>query len=659
MRRLCVGLLLALGCTSRPPAGPTVPPGLAAIPPRLAYLCVTPGCEETQTAEIAVRGSRRVAIKRILLSGGGSADFSFVPSETPPFIVGGGSSFTVDVTYKPRGAPAPGEARLLVTYTDASPEESPDRLAPGEISIPLVRRIVGEPFLTVRPGAVQFGVVSVGDAGTRGVRVANEGFGNLVLEIASIDAGHPDFQATLPAMAAMGPDAGFDLPIVFRPTAERYVKSTLTVFATAKEVPPARVTLEGTSLSYPRLAIETAGDVDFGLVPKTKTRTIDRQLVNQGGVDLVISAITVIDVLGDVKLVAPLIDADAGVGLTLRPLERVPLSVLIDGVRAGEVDATIEFSSNDPATPLLQWHVAGTVTDPKVQLTPPTINFGNALADGGTGNVPVGWVINKPLEIMNVGYGPLTVKNIVIVSGGSSQFALSNPTLPATLDRNARLGVDVQFTAATIATFAAEVSVETDDVSNPFAYAQLRAGVGMCGPTTCPIANGTSSCSTGTCQVGMCNSGYYDTDLQPSTGCECREIGTDPGAFCMGSYYAGNLTDESSSATSFTGLVARQDDVDLIVVHGEDQSGFFSDAYDVKIRLDSSDPGIRMCVYHHKGGHDGNCYFSDETCPGNRQYRDDGSLGPDDGADYVIKVFRDPQNAATCTAYTVFMSNGR
>lgn len=648
----------ASGCNTKPPAAPTVPPGLAAVPPRLAYLCVTPGCEETQTAEINVRGSRRVAIKRILLSGGGSSDFSFVASEMPPFIVGGGSSFSVDVTYKPVGAPAPGEARLLITYTDASPDESPDRLMPGEIAVPLVRRIVGEPLLTVKPGSLQFGVVAVAATKTMPVRVANDGFGNLVLQIASADAGHPDLKADLPPQPAMGPDAGFDLPVSFTPSAEGYLKATLSVTATAKEVPPAYVNVEGTSLSYPKLALELPGDVDFGLVGKTKMRAIDRQLVNQGGVDLVISTITVDDALSDVKLLMPIAGT---LPLTLKPLQRVPLSVLVDGITPGDVDATVTFASNDPTMPMFVWRIRGTVTDPKIQLSPLELYFGNTLPDGGTGAIPQGWVITRPLEIKNVGFGPLTIKNVSFVSGTSNLFTLAKvPTLPTTLERDARLAIDVTFRAETIANFSGFVSVESDDAARPFSEASLHAGVGMCGPMTCPIANGTPTCGSGGCEIASCNTGYYNTDGQASTGCECREIsGADPGEFCMSKTHLGNFAD-SGSGSQYTGLIALAGDIDLVTFTGEDKGQIFGDDYDVKITLNSSDPGIRMCVYRNGGRNlPGNCFFSGEVCPSNRFYRHDGSYGSGDDSDYIVKIFRDPQAAPTCTPYTLFVSNAR
>ena len=52
------------------------------------------------------------------------------------------------------------------------------------------------------------------------------------------------------------------------------------------------------------------------------------------------------------------------------------------------------------------------------------------------------------------------------------------------------------------------------------------------------------------------------------------------------------------------------------------------------------------------------CILDEESCPGDRNYRKDGSLGPDDSADFTIKVFRSPQSAPSCTTYTIFVSNG-
>jgi hypothetical protein len=277
--------------------------------------------------------------------------------------------------------------------------------------------------------------------------------------------------------------------------------------------------------------------------------------------------------------------------------------------------------------------------------------------------VPLGWVVTRPIEIKNVGWGPLTVKNVTLVSGSAIQYALSSvPSTPFTLDRDARAAFNVQFQAEAMGlTFPGQVSVETDDAANPFSVVTLSATVGSC-MESCPIANGTPSCDMGTCKVGMCLPNFYDSNGSPTDGCECREVSaTDPGAFCMGVADQGTLNDEDGAATTFTGVIPTSDDIDLVQFFGNDQTGFFTDSYDVKIRLDSADPGIQMCVYHHQGGQPGagECYFSEEVCPTSRYYEHGGNFGGDDGAEYVIKVFRTAQSAATCTPYTLFMSNGR
>ncbi|MFL5320124.1 MAG: hypothetical protein ACJ790_10755, partial [Myxococcaceae bacterium] len=81
-----LALVASFGCAKSTPAdtGPQIR-GIEASPTRLAFLCVTPGCDDTQTAHITVLGDRRVAIKRILLVGDGSSDFDITPSENAPF----------------------------------------------------------------------------------------------------------------------------------------------------------------------------------------------------------------------------------------------------------------------------------------------------------------------------------------------------------------------------------------------------------------------------------------------------------------------------------------------------------------------------------------------------------------------------------------------
>ncbi|MBI3185336.1 MAG: choice-of-anchor D domain-containing protein [Myxococcales bacterium] len=638
-------LLLAIACAPPPPPAEPDYRGLLAEPEALAFVCVSPGCDTTVSVRVKAMGPRRIAVKRVILSSGSGPDFTIQSSQPAPFVLGVKSDFQVDVRYLPQGSPSPKAASLVVTYTDASPDESPDRLEPGEVVIPLVRRLVGEPSLSATPSSLSFGVVAPGQEQTLQSRIANGGFGNVAVEISKVDAGHPELKAQLPPGAALLPDAGVDLAVSWAPSAQAYLKASVLVTPSNPDVLPVSIAVEGTSLSDARVALEPSGDVDFGEVPKKQQRTLTRQLVNQGGKDLNILGITVDDPSGNLQASLP----DGKATWVLPPLSRVPLTLLLEGNSAAELAATVTVASDDALTPALSLNVGGTVTEPKVQATPSALSFGA---------VPVGWVVSKPVELKNVGYGALTIKNLSMVAGSSSLFSIKQmPALPALLQKDQRIAVEVEFRAETAASFGGFLSVESDDPVASFAEVALTATAGSCADG-CPIANGAPTCAKGVCEVGSCNLGWYDTDKSAATGCECEEIGTDPGSFCSDSTFKGTLKDTSKAQTNHTGVLASEGDVDVLRFFAEDGFNWFSDDFDVKVRVVSNDPAIKMCVYRYgTGSHQTDCYWTNEVCPSTLTYRQGGSLGGD-SADFIVKVYREPGKAPTCTPYTVYMSNG-
>lgn len=647
-RRCAWVLACTMAACASPPPEPksTKPPGLEADPAHVALLCVTPGCDTTHAVRFHVVGPRRVAIKRMFLSGAAPEEFTLTSTEETPFIVGSNASFEVQVRYAPVGSPLPAPVELRVTYTDASPEESEERLPAGELVVPLVRRLVGEPVLAVAPQTVSFGYVPAGETKTRTLKATNEGFGNIALELASIEAGSPLFTATLPDRPAVVGAEGLEFPTTFTPEADTYVQSTLSVVATASDVPPVTVKVEGTSIPDPRLGISPSGEVDFGEVALKKSRTVTLQLVNEGGAALTVRGVSTSDANGNLSVALP----DAGAPLHVASLERVPLTLTLQGGTAGELDATVTVETDDPLQPTRDVRVRGTITEPKLALSPDPLDFGT---------LPVGWVVKQPVELRNVGFGPLTVKDIRLVAGSSNLFVLSNlPTLPLVLERDQRIALDVQFTAETASSFTGWLSVETDAPGATFSELPLKAIAGSCS-SSCPIANGTPSCSSGTCDVGSCDTGWFNTDAKAANGCECKEVGTDPGAFCADSHFAGTLMDSKKDQATFSGVLPSEGDVDVVRFFGADGFTVLNETYNVKVRLDSTDPNIRLCVYRYEtGSHGQDCYWTNEVCPATRTFQKGGSGVSGDDADYIVKVFRAPGTAPTCSSYTLFMSNG-
>lgn len=639
--------LVACGPAKPPVTGPVVPAfrGLLATPRQLAFTCVVPGCDTTLTVKVTSNVNRRVAIKRIVLSNP-NAEYTITSAEPAPFILGAASDFTIDVRFAVTSAPRSESLDLLVTYTDASAEEGPDRIEAGELKIPLVKRLVGEPLLQATPETITFGVVPVSQRKEVPVTLKNVGFGNIALEVDRADSGVPALQVNLPANIALVPDAGVAVPFVYRPQVEEYLKAEVQLSSSTPGVEPVYVMVEGTSHNWPRIAIEPEETaLEFGEIPRGQRRMVTVRLANVGGRPLTISSLSATDPSNRVTVIFQ----GGMTTATVDPLRRLNIDVEINGTTAGEIDVPLHIVSDDPVRAVLDIPIRAVITEPKLLAAPLTIDWGT---------VPQGWVVAQPVELKNIGYGALTIKRLTFVGGTSNLFSFRNlPALPMPLDRNGRVAFEVEFRAQTMASLSGSISIETDDPMNPFSEIPLTAAGGSC-TAGCPITNGTPSCAMGTCSVGSCNTGWHDTDESASNGCECREIGSDPGGFCSTGVDKGTLADNGSSA-NHTGIIHSTDDQDWIRFFGEDRSQFLSDDFDVRITLTSADPNISMCISKYDTSTATQCEGagSSEQC-GIRSFRKDGSLGPDDGAMFYIKVFRNPSAPATCTPYTVYMSNG-
>ena len=655
MMRLTVAVLAATltACMNMPPsttkdAGNGVGPyrGLRALPRQLAFTCVTPGCDTTLTVKVESTVNRRIAIKRVILSSA-SAEYTITPSQAAPFILGAASNFSFDVRFAPTTAPAADDLSVLVTYTDASPDSSdPDRLEPAELSVPMVRRLVGEPALDVSPGKLVFGVVDAGGSKALPVTARNVGFGNISLAVDVADSGSPLVAVQLPAMSALTPDASVAVGVQFNPREVGYYRGDVTVGSSTPGVGAVTFEVEGTSFAQGVLVVEPEERaIDFGEVPLGMRRSVTVNLANIGGQDVAVSNVSVRDPSNNLRATL----AGGSTALTLGSLQRTPITLALDSSDAGVLDAALVVMSNDLARPMLEVPIRGTVTRPQIAVSPAMLAWGST---------PLGWTVVKQLELRNAGVGPLTITRITFVGGTSNLYSIRNaPALPLRLPTAGRLTLEVEFRADAMSMFNGSLSVESDDPTQRIVEVPLSATGASCS-AGCMVANATPSCMNGMCSIDMCNAGFFNTDAMASNGCECAETGADPSNFCSMGEYKGNLKDTSGQTAQHTGMIPTPDDADWVRFHAEDATNFFSDDFDVRINLTSTDPDIVMCVSTHKNtAHDTSCYMEAEQC-GIKTYRKDGSIGSEDGADFDIKVYRTTNSAPQCVQYTLNMSNG-
>lgn len=638
---------LGLGCSAKDPAvlleAPA--PGLDAKPEWLTFTCVEPGCETTRVTSVRVVGARDVAVKRIVVSDRDRTDFEINVEQETPFILKAGETFEIEGTYRPTGDPRLGDVAVIVTYTDASASETEDRIPPGELEVPLVRRLIGEPVLSVDPPLLVFGSVLPSARKTLPLAIQNSGFGNVGVVINTVESDMPDVRiANLPAFAIL-PANDWDVEVTYSPIDERYTEGTIKVASQDSSSRPALVGVLATSIQRPSIATIPDTGVDFGEVPVGTTGMTTLEIVNQGSEVLELFTVEVLG-SGAANITATL--PRGAMTATIASLTSIVIDVGLDANTPGFIDAVVRIRSNDRTQRNFEIPVIGLVTEPNAQVSPGLLDFGI---------VPRGWTLKQRVELENVGYGSLDIASIGMVLGSSDLFTLQQlPQLPASLQHQERVSFEVEFRSEAQAQFNGTIAIETNDPDTPFVEVSVTAQGASC-ETGCPIENGTPSCLGGECGIGMCDPGWYDTDGSAATGCECAEIGRDPGAFCSDGHWAGVLEDGDGDSATFTGVLAKEGDIDIITFFAVDESQVFGDDFDVRIRLESADPSIEMCVYRHDTGqHENACFYENEQC--GRSVRRDGSYGRGDDADFIIKISRRSGAAPTCTSYTVFMRNG-
>lgn len=650
-RALLLGSLLSwLACSEEQPA-PVLeppPPGVAADPRWLTFSCVEPGCDQTLSTTVKVIGTRDLAIKRVVLDDTERTDFTVASSRTPPFVLKTTETFQVDVTFRPDGDPRLGDVDVLITFTDASASESEDRVPPGELRVPLVRRLIGEPAMAVSPDQLVFGAVLPGDRRGIPLTISNIGFGNVGLVLSSVQSDLPEVTIENLPPAAILPSESWDVSVVFAPIEEGFIEGYVTVRSADPLAPAPMIPMIGTSLPNATIGLLPEDALDFGEIAVRTSTGATIYITNRGARGLQLYAVELVNPTQTASITLDL--PRRALTSSIAPLESIALGVQLTALSTpGPINSLVRITSNATGTPVLDLPVIGLVTEPNIAITPLTLDFGR---------VPRGWAVARPIEVENSGFGDLVITNVTMVLGSSELFGLRTvPNLPARLRHGQRIGLEVEFRSEAEATFNGTLAIDSSDPDTPFVEVAITAAGASCNEG-CPIANGTPNCTTGICEIGECNLGYYDSDHDASNGCECAEVGSDPASFCAMAPFLGTLPDDNAR-TNFTGIIPTPEDEDFVRFFALDESQIFSEDYHVRVRLESPDPGIQFCIYRYDvGNHENACILENENCPGAARYYDrDGSLGPDDSADFTIKVFRAGGSAPTCNSYTLFISN--
>ena len=386
---------------------------------------------------------------------------------------------TVEVRLTPQSAGAISESLVIANDEGDAGGDGPER--------PLIIDLLGEgiqPSLEVAPDPVAFGQRFVGHQTELEVALRNTGGEVLNVTSAALEDGSGPFTI----------DSGGTTQWTLQPAEEalltaRYLPgapgSHQDVLAVQSDDPdsPLRVDLLGSAVLPPALDVNPPA-LDFGEVQLGEVSSAFATLTNTGGSDLVVSRIE--------------LDSGSSSAFTVLQSALLPIppgdSARVDVVYVpadpvGADSGIIRITSNDPAAPEVTVDISGVGTDPQVEVTPASVDFGSIYLGFEAGP--------SIITIRNTGVGSLSVTAVGISVGSNPDFELRNtPALPASLAPGESLGIDLYFSPLASGQRSGAVQVLNSDRDSPL----VSVPVGGTG-TDCPP-------------------GFWDINGDPGDGCE-------------------------------------------------------------------------------------------------------------------------------------------
>jgi hypothetical protein len=189
-------------------------------------------------------------------------------------------SCVIEVSFTPT-SPGRRSGELVITSNDA---RSP-------IVVPLAGDGIGTPSLELAPDPVLFGEVPVDTQAVRDLRVSNTGSGPLRITSVAVDAQATTYRAE-PACAVVKAGGTCTLHVTFTPAEATSLDGTLVIVSNDPETPRHRVTLSGTGVERPDLAV-APDTLDLGTVELGSAGSDSVTLTNRGGGVVEITSIEV------------------------------------------------------------------------------------------------------------------------------------------------------------------------------------------------------------------------------------------------------------------------------------------------------------------------------------------------------------------------------
>jgi hypothetical protein len=207
----------------------------------------------------------------------------------------------------------------------------------------------GPPAISVSPSSLDFGSVKIGKKTTKTLKITNNGTGDLMITLSGLEG--TEFSIQGRSSVTIKAKKSYSLKVLCTPTSGGLKTATLEIDSNDPDTPTLEISLTATlPATTPDISVAQTS-IEFGSVKVGKKTTKTLKIANNGSGDLVIT-------LSGLEGTEFSIQGSSSV--TIKGKKSYSLKVLFTPTSAELKTATLEITSNDPDTPVLDRSLSGT-----------------------------------------------------------------------------------------------------------------------------------------------------------------------------------------------------------------------------------------------------------------------------------------------------------
>jgi hypothetical protein len=445
---------------------------LTVNPQSVSFGNVPVGTSGSQTVALLNSGTGPVSVSQATMAGSGFG----MSGLAVPMTLDPGQSTAFTVSFAPTGA---GSASGNISVVSN---------ASNSVSTVALSGMGVQPQISVAPGSVSFGTVTVGQTSSQTVTLTNVGGANLnITQLAGPGTGFSLSGLALPLTLAPGKSTAFT--VTFTPTSGTSSSGSLMLVSNAPNS-PTTIPLSGAGSAQVLQLTPSTTSLSFGSLALNASATQSVTLTNTGNAAVSISQVNVTGSGFTLNGSAPLVTLSAG--------QAASFSVTFTPTVAGNATGSASVVSTAANSPL-SISLSGVGVQPQISVVPGSVNFGT---------VTVGQTNSQTITLSNPGSANL---NVTQFAGPGTGFGLTGLAMPLTLAPGKSTTFTLSFTPTSGTSSSSSLTLISNAPNSPTTIPLSGTGLApvlQLTPSTTSLSFGSQALNAGATQsVTLTNTG--------------------------------------------------------------------------------------------------------------------------------------------------------